>query len=135
MQPQYQQPVQPQPQYQQPVQPQPQYQQPVQPQPQYQQQPQQQYRQPVVQPKDTTLAVLLELGAGGMFQTFGIGNIYAGSIGIGIALMLSYWVLQFINALLTMLLVGFVTLPLTWLIYMIVAPLLAANAAKKTQGV
>jgi uroporphyrinogen-III decarboxylase len=37
--------------------------------------------------------------------------------------MLSYWVLQAINAALTLVLIGFVTGPLTWLFYMIAAPL------------
>ncbi len=113
------------------------YAQPVQPYPPqgYQQAPQGYYQQPPAKaPKDVGLCVLLELLGGGLFQVFGIGNIVAGNIGIGIALMLSYWVLQFINALLTMLIIGFITLPLTWLLYMIMAPLLAASAAKKTRA-
>lgn len=92
------------------------------------------YNDPVPARKDTATAVILELVGGGIFQVFGIGNIYAGNVGIGIALMISYWVLQAINAMLTILLIGFVTLPLTWLIYMILGSILASGAAKRTQG-
>lgn len=80
------------------------------------------------------LAVALELVPGGLFQTFGIGHMYAGSIGKGLAIMLSYWVLQAINAALCTVLIGFVTGPLTWLIYMIACPATAWSSAQRANG-
>lgn len=65
------------------------------------------------------------------FQTFGIGNMYAGNIGAGIGLMLGYWVLTGINFALCFVLVGFVTWPLTWLAFMILSSMLASSAAKR----
>lgn len=72
------------------------------------------------------VAMALELLPGFFFQTFGIGHLYQGRIGMGLFIMLSYWALQTINVMLMMVLIGFVTAPLTWLFYMIAAP---ANAA------
>ena len=77
--------------------------------------------------KDNVAAVLLEVLPGIFLQTFGIGHIVQGRVGMGLFIMLSYWVLQGINALLTLVLVGFVTAPLTWLFYMVAAPLNAAD--------
>jgi len=68
---------------------------------------------------------------GFLFQTFGIGNIYAGNVGVGLLLMFGYWFVLFVNILLCIILIGFITLPLCWLFMMILSPLLAANAASK----
>jgi TM2 domain-containing membrane protein YozV len=84
------------------------------------------YQQP---PKSSGAAVLLEVLPGFFFQTFGIGHIYAGNVGVGLLFMFGYWFIQFINLLLCLVLIGFFTLPLCWLAAMIISPILAANAA------
>jgi TM2 domain-containing membrane protein YozV len=73
---------------------------------------------------------MLELLPGFFFQTFGIGNMYAGNVGAGVALMLGYWFLTGINIALCFVLVGFFTWPLTWIGAMIISSILASNAAK-----
>ena len=111
----------------------PAYQPPQQPQPYYPPQP------PVVQhvhyyqspPRSPGTAVLLEVLPGFFFQTFGIGHIYAGNVGVGLLFMFGYWFIQFINVLLCFVLIGFVTLPLCWLAAMILSPILAANTASR----
>jgi len=60
-------------------------------------------------PKNPGLAVALELLPGLFFQTFGIGHIYAGNVGIGLAFMFGYWALSAINFVLCFLFIGFVT--------------------------
>lgn len=82
--------------------------------------------------KDPSIAILLEILPGIFIQTFGIGNIYAGNVALGIILMLSYWVLAVINFFLIFILIGFVTYPMTWIIYMVVSTILANQAAKKS---
>ncbi len=84
----------------------------------------------MVSAKNPGLAVALELLGGFFFQTFGIGHLYAGNIGLGLGLMFGYWVLMAINILLCAVLVGFVTWPLTWLAFMIISAITANNAAK-----
>jgi len=81
--------------------------------------------------KDGTVAVLLEVLPGFFLQTFGIGNIYAGNVGAGIALMLGYWVLTTINVFLCLVFVGFITYPLTFIAFMILAPVMAKNACER----
>lgn len=70
----------------------------------------------------TMLAVGLEVGPGAILQTFGVGHMYAGRYSTGLAIMVSYWVLQAINAMLMTVFIGFITAPLTWLAFMILAP-------------
>lgn len=70
----------------------------------------------------TMLAVGLELGPGAFLQTFGVGHLYAGRVGPGLALMFGYWVLQAINAALVTVWIGLITAPLTWLAFMVFAP-------------
>ena len=65
------------------------------------------------------IAVGLEVVPGGLFQVFGLGHIYAGKVGRGIAIMLAYWILQVINGLLMSVWIGFITAPLTWLAFTI----------------
>ena len=72
--------------------------------------------------------VALELLGGFFFQTFGVGNLVAGNVGVGLALLFGYWCALFINILLTFVLIGFITAPLTWVVFMIMSPMLA-NAA------
>src|SRR2546421_12948542 len=80
-------------------------------------------------PKSPGTAVLLEVLPGFFFQTFGIGHMYAGNVGVGLLFMFGYWFIQFINVLLCFVLIGFVTLPLCWLAAIIVSPIVAANTA------
>ena len=84
-------------------------------------QPYNQYNPPYASrtPKSTTLAVFLELVPGFFFQTFGIGTLYAGNVGLGIAFLIGYWVLLGVNIVLCFLFIGFITLPLCWLGMMI----------------
>jgi hypothetical protein len=71
-------------------------------------------QQPVVQyvnyyqtpPRSSGVAALLELLPGLFFQTFGIGHIYAGNVGVGLLFMFGYWFIQFINVLLCFVLIG-----------------------------
>jgi len=84
----------------------------------------------MVSPKNPGLAVALELLGGFFLQTFGVGHLYAGNIGLGLGLMFGYWVLMAINIVLCAVLVGFVTWPLTWLAFMIISAITANNAAK-----
>ena len=108
------------------------YQQP--PQPSYPYPPQQvqhvvhHYQQP---PKSTGTAVLLEILPGFFFQTFGIGNLYAGNVGAGLLLMFGYWLVQFVNILLCFLLIGFLALPLCFILAMVISPILASQAAER----
>lgn len=115
--------------------------QPYQPPPQQQSYPyyQQQPVQHVVHhygpaPKSSGAAVLLEVVPGFFFQTFGIGQIYAGNVGTGLLFMFGYWFVQFINLLLCFLLIGFITLPVCFLGAMILSPVLAANAATRNNA-
>ncbi len=83
-----------------------------------------------VSPKNPGLAVALELLGGFFFQTFGVGHLYAGNIGLGLGLMFGYWVLTAINVVLCFVLIGLVTWPLTWVAFMIISSITANNAAK-----
>lgn len=83
--------------------------------------------------KDPTLAVLLELLPGIFFQTFGIGNIYAGNVLLGIALMLGYWFSCLVNLALCFVLIGFVTWPLTFVAFSVAGSLLAHSRAQATR--
>ncbi|MFT4624688.1 MAG: TM2 domain-containing membrane protein YozV [Myxococcota bacterium] len=71
---------------------------------------------------NSMVAVGLEVLPGFFFQTFGIGHLYKGRVGMGLGIMLSYWVLQAVNVALCSIFIGFITGPLTWLAYMIAAP-------------
>jgi hypothetical protein len=84
-----------------------------------------------VEQKNPGLAVALELLGGTFLQTFGIGHLYAGNIGVGLGLMFGYWALTAINVVLCFVLVGFVTWPLTWIAFMILSAITANTAAKK----
>ncbi|GMV80845.1 MAG: hypothetical protein AMXMBFR7_20290 [Planctomycetota bacterium] len=75
-------------------------------------------------------AALLEVLPGLFLNLFGMGHIYAGRVGVGLLVMFGYWVLLTINILLCFVIVGFVTLPMTWLGFMIFSPLAAAKACE-----
>jgi len=109
--------------------------------PQQQQPPYPYYPPPPVQhvvhhyqspPKSSGTAVLLEILPGFCFQTFGIGHMYAGNVGTGLLIMFGYWFVQFINLLLCLFLIGFITLPLCFLLVIIISPILASNAAARS---
>lgn len=80
-------------------------------------------------PRFAGAAVLLELGLG-LLGIFGVGNMYAGRIGQGIALLLSYWVVFWVNVALLFVAIGWFTMPLCWIGYMVAGPLLAAKAVE-----
>ncbi len=81
--------------------------------------------------KSPGVPVILELLGGFLFQTFGIGNIVAGNVGVGLALMFGYWVALFFNILLMFVVIGVVTTPLTWVAFMIMSPMLANAAVER----
>ncbi len=85
-------------------------------------------------PKASVVAVLLEVLPGLFLQTFGIGHIYAGNVGVGLLFMFGYWFVQFINILLCFVLIGFLTGPLCFILAIIVSPLLASKAAERTNA-
>lgn len=80
-----------------------------------------------VEEKSSAVAVLLEVLPGLFFQTFGIGHLYAGNTGTGLAFMLGYWAVTALNVGLMFCFIGFVTWPLCWLICLILSPILAAQ--------
>ena len=41
--------------------------------------------------------MVLEIAFGACFGVFGIGHIYAGRVGLGLALTIGYWAIQLIN--------------------------------------
>ena len=95
-------------------------------------------QQPVVQvnyyqtpQRSSGVAVLLEVLPGFFFQTFGIGHIYAGNVGVGLLFMFGYWFIQFINVLLCFVLIGFFTGAACWLAALIISPILAANSVSR----
>jgi len=55
--------------------------------------------------KDPGIAALIAT-IGGIFGFLGLGHIYAGAIGTGILLMISYWILVFLGILLLPFLIG-----------------------------
>ena len=89
------------------------------------------YRQP---PKSTGTAVLLEILPGFFFQTFGIGHIYAGNVAAGLILMFGYWFVQFVNILLCFVLIGLLTLPLCFILAMVISPITASNTVTRTNN-
>ena len=69
------------------------------------------------------IAVGLEVGPGVLLQTWGVGHLYAGRTGTGLAIMFSYWVLQAINAALVSFFgLGLVTGFLTFLGFLVFCP-------------
>ena len=82
-------------------------------------------------PKSSGTAVLLEVLPGFFFQTFGIGHLYTGNVGVGLLFMFGYWFIQFINILLCFVLIGIITLPLCFILAMVISPILASQAAER----
>ncbi|MEV0154243.1 hypothetical protein AB0H57_10950 [Micromonospora sp. NPDC050686] len=84
----------------------------------------------IVPQKSAGAAVALELLLG-LLGIFGVGNLYAGRTGMGMALMLSFWGLFWVNFFLIFVFIGIVTMPLTWIAYLVMGPLLAAQAVER----
>ncbi|MFF5054612.1 hypothetical protein ACFY1S_15670 [Micromonospora sp. NPDC000663] len=84
----------------------------------------------LVPQKSAGAAVALELILG-LFGIFGVGNLYAGRTASGVLLMLSFWGLFWINFFLIFAVVGIVTMPLTWIAYLVLGPLLAAGGVER----
>ena len=84
-------------------------------------------------PTDPGIALILELVPGVFLSTFGIGNLYAGNLAWGLALMFGYWIASVVNFLLLFVLIGFVTWPLTWCAFAAVSCWLAAQKARETE--
>ncbi|MET8908411.1 hypothetical protein [Micromonospora sp. NPDC004551] len=85
---------------------------------------------PAVTPRSSGAAVALELVLG-IIGIFGVGNIYAGKTAQGVIIMVSFWVLFWVNFCLISVGVGLFTMPLTWIAYMILGPVLAARAVEE----
>jgi TM2 domain-containing membrane protein YozV len=87
---------------------------------------------PTAVPNDRSpaLAAFLEI-AGGLFQLFGIGHIYAGHVLRGVIFMALWWLIAAVNAALTLVLIGWITWPICWLVYAAVAALGAAALARR----
>lgn len=86
-------------------------------------------------PKSSGTAVLLEILPGFFFQTFGIGHMYSGNVGTGLLIMFGYWFIQIVNLFLCIVIIGFITLPLCFLLAMILSPILASNAVERANAV
>jgi|GEM_PF-295672 len=84
-------------------------------------------------PKSVSTAVLLEV-LPGLFGIFGIGHIYSGRVGLGIGLMVGFWVVEFINFLLTFVVIGLVTMPLCYVAVLIASPIMVANYLNAEQA-
>jgi TM2 domain-containing membrane protein YozV len=80
--------------------------------------------------RSPTVAAFLEI-VGGVFQLFGIGHIYAGHVLRGVIIMVVWWLIAGVNAALTLVLIGWVTGPICWLIYVILAAFGAASLARR----
>ena len=78
------------------------------------------------------LAFGMELLLGGVFQLFGLGHIYAGRPVLGMAWLLGYMLIQAVNIALMGVVIGFITLPLTWLVATVIASISAAATANQT---
>ena len=81
--------------------------------------------------KSPGTAVLLEVLPAFFLQTFGIGNLYAGNIATGLILMFTYWAFLVVNIILCVVLIGFVTWPITFIVYLVLAIISAQKSAER----
>lgn len=79
-------------------------------------------------------AALLEVLPGIFFKTFGIGHIYAGDVGKGLLIMFSFWALQIVNLLLCFILIGFITLPVTWIVFLVWSSMAASKRVEDQEA-
>jgi TM2 domain-containing membrane protein YozV len=86
-----------------------------------------------VSQKSAGTAAMFELLFGGIFQTFGIGHIYAGNPGVGIAIMFGYWIIQGINIALMAIFIGFLTWPVCWLLAVVLSTIGAVATVNNRQ--
>lgn len=84
--------------------------------------------------KDPAIAVILELLPGMFLLTFGIGNIYAGNVGLGVGILLANWFLNIVNFFLVWVALGVCTWPVCWIGMAIFSTLMAHGAAKRSMG-
>lgn len=85
------------------------------------------YYQP---PKSAGIAAILEV-VGGFFQVFGLGNMYAGNIGVGLLFLFGYWFVAaffFVVSILTC--TGWLVLPMLWMTTLIVSICTATASCK-----
>jgi TM2 domain-containing membrane protein YozV len=83
---------------------------------------------PAVTQKSGGVAAILEVLPGIFLWTFGIGHMYAGNVAVGLLIMIGFWLAMAVNIALCFVLIGFITLPITWLTVLIASPLIAASA-------
>jgi len=88
---------------------------------------------PQIGSKDPTAAVLLEVLPALCLQVFGIGNIYAGNVLVGVLIMVGYWLTCLVNLALCFILIGFLTWPLTFVAFAVGSSYLAYQKARETQ--
>lgn len=69
--------------------------------------------------QQSMVAVALEAIPGGLFGIFGVGHLYAGRVGAGVGIMVSYWLLQMLNVMLMSVFIGYITAPLTHLAFLL----------------
>ncbi len=86
-----------------------------------------QQRRYVAPRKDPSVAALLEALPGFFVHIFGIGHFYNGNVGKGLALMFGYWGIQFVNLLLCLVFIGYLTGFITWVLFIA----LSASSASK----
>lgn len=67
--------------------------------------------------RDKGIALLLEFGCAIFLFTFGAGHLYAGQASEGLAWMFGWWTACLVNFLLCFVLIGFITWPLTFLVF------------------
>lgn len=79
-------------------------------------------------------AALLEVLFGFFFNTFGLGHIYAGDVGKGLLIMFAFWGLQVVNVLLCFVLIGFITLPVTWIVFMVWSTMAASKRVEELEA-
>jgi len=82
--------------------------------------------------KSGTTAWLLEFFFGLLLCTFGVGHIYAGKSDKGLIIMLGWWFILFLHFLLMATGIPFVSLPILWIIALIVSPINAAQSVDTT---
>ncbi len=91
---------------------------------------------PYAPEKSSGIAAILEVLPGLLIQTFGIGHMYAGNVGLGLGFMFGYWFVAFLNILLIFFCgIGLVTGLICWIAMMILSPILASSAASKFNSV
>jgi hypothetical protein len=71
-------------------------------------------------------AVVVEIILG-FLGIFGVGHFMNGNVGNGLLFMFGYWFLFAINLALLLVAIGFITLPLTWLCFIIISPIVVAS--------